>query len=646
MLASPPPASVGSVSGASPSTTWLLAIALVAGTVLAYWNSFAGVFLLDDRRSILANPTIERLWPLSGPLSPPASSATVSGRPIANLTFAFDRAIHGLDPRGYHIANLAIHIGAALALFGLVRRTLLMPRLRPCWEPVATPAAFFVAALWALHPVQTEAVTYIVQRVESLMGFFYLFTLYAYVRAATEPGTRWSVAAVLSCALGMATKEVMVSAPLIALFYDRAFISGSVREAWRQHRNLLSGLAATWLLLGYLVFSAGGNRGGSSGFGTGIDPWDYWATQPRAIIHYLYLSIWPRPLVFEYGADWINSWTEIVPYAIGVVALVAATVVAFWRNRFWGFLGVWFFAVLAPTSVMPGVSQLTVEHRMYLPLVTVVAAVVLLGYRRFGPRSFIAWPIVALCFAGATIARNADYHSAVTLWEDTVAKRPNNPLAHDQLATALAAAGKSAEALVQHEAAVRLAPGVGAFHYTYAAALNQAGRKEDALREFAEAVRLSPELAEAQNDFAATLVEAGRGNEAVPHYQAALQRAPNNASFHYNLGAALLTVGDTHGAMTEFRAALRLNPNFALAHHDLGATLAQLGNFAAALPEFETAVRLNPADLRARNNLANILGALGKATEARAQFDAILALDPNNTAARDGKARLEAVFGR
>jgi protein O-mannosyl-transferase len=642
--------STPAVSNAVPlavrSPAWVGGVLLVIATALAYWNSFHGVFLLDDRRSIVANSTITRLWPLSGPLSPPVSSATVSGRPIANLTFAVNRTLGGLDVRGYHAVNLAIHLAAAFALFGLVRRTLLLPRLADRWGKSATLLAFFAAVIWSLHPLQTESVTYIVQRVESLMGLFYLLTLYAFVRAVVEPQRRgWAALAIVACALGMATKEVMVSAPLMALLYDRAFVSGSLREAWRRHRGLLLGLGATWLLLAYLVAAAGGNRGGSSGFGTGVDPWDYWLTQPRAIVQYLRVALWPRPLVFEYGADWLKSPLEAVPFAVVVLVMVIATVTAWWRAPQLSFLGFWFFALLAPTSLMPGVSQLTVEHRMYLPLAALVVLAVLAAYARFGSRSFFLWALVAVGCGILTTQRNADYHSAIAMWQDTVAKRPNNPLAQDQLATALAAAGKIDESIRHHEAAVHLAPGVGAFRYTYAIALKAAGRAADARRELAEAVRLAPEIAEAQNDFATLLADGGEWTEAIRHYQAALQRDPENVVYHYNLGTAWLHTGDLARAAAEFRAAIRNRPEYALAHHDLAATLAQSGDYAAALPEFEEAVRLEPADLRARNNLANVLGALQRPTEARTQFEAVLHADPNNATARDGLARLDAAFG-
>ena len=318
-------------------------------------------------------------------MCPPNHGETVTGRPLLNLSFAVNYAISGLNVWSYHAANLAIHVLAALLLFGILRRTFLLPRWAEFLSAAfAEPAlrlgclALAIALLWAIHPLQTESVTYIVQRAESLVGLFYLLTLYCFIRGATSGrGRSWYAAAVLACLLGMASKEVMVSAPLMVLLYDRAFLAGSFREAWRRRYGVYLALASTWLLLGWLVIVAG-NRGGSAGFGAGVGSWAYLCTQFGAIVHYLKLSVWPHPLLLDYGPDTVPMTLEILPDAILVVLLGLATLVALWRWPKIGFLGAWFFAILAPTSsIVPVATQVVAEHRMYLPLAAVVTAVTL-----------------------------------------------------------------------------------------------------------------------------------------------------------------------------------------------------------------------------------------------------------------------------
>ena len=274
----------------------LLAVGLIVlATATAFSNSFAGAFVFDDNLAIPENPTISRLWPLSKLLCPPTSAATVAGRPLLNVSLAINHLISGYNVWSYHAANLLIHVLAALLLLGILRRTLLLPTMRESWGTAALPIGFAVALLWAVHPLQTESVTYIVQRAESLMGLLYLLTLYCFLRGATSgsplplgegpgvraaedtspdtlavlhdrphpsplpkgEGTPWYAASVLACLLGMATKEVMVSAPLIVFLYDRTFCAGSFREAWRWRYPYYLALASTWLLLAWLVLSTG-----------------------------------------------------------------------------------------------------------------------------------------------------------------------------------------------------------------------------------------------------------------------------------------------------------------------------------------------------------------------------------------------------
>jgi hypothetical protein len=345
----------------TPISGWLgdrlAGVILVAGAIAVYSRTFSVPLLFDDPGSIVTNLSL-RHWYTA--LSPPIGT-TASARPILNFSLAVNYAISGMAVWSYHVVNLAIHILAGLTLFGVVRRTLALRTI-----PEASQVAFCAALLWTLHPLQTESVTYIVQRAESLMGLFYLLTMYCFIRGTVAVGRRqhiWYALSIATCFLGMGTKEVMVSAPLIVLLYDRTFIAGSLREASRQRWGLHVALASTWLPLIGLVASAGWNRNGESGFDVGIKPLAYWLTQFEAITHYLWLSVCPHPLVFDYGTIWVNFSTRVALFAMVVVVMASAVLLALWRKPPLGFLGAWFFAILAPTSIMPGRVQMIVEHR-------------------------------------------------------------------------------------------------------------------------------------------------------------------------------------------------------------------------------------------------------------------------------------------
>jgi len=637
----------------------LLSAAILALAALAvYSRTFSVPLLLDDIVSIAGNPTVRHLWPIWPVLATPSGGTTVSGRPVLNLTLAINYALGGTDVWGYHAVNLAIHILAGLTLLGIARRM-----LRP--SPIA---AFAIALIWTLHPLQTESVTYIVQRAESLMGLFYLLTLYWFIRyAEAQSGGNqagrpalFAALAIFFCLLGMATKEVMVSAPVVVLLYDRAFLAGTFREAWRRRKAAYLGLACTWILLGFLVISGGGNRSGSIGFGTGVSWWAYSLTQFQAIAHYLRLVVWPYPLVFDYGTFWVRDAWQVIPYACVIVPLVAATILALRRWPVWGFLGFWFFAILAPTSLVPGTTQMIVEHRMYLALapllIAIVAGVRVLmcsqadiakrwrvarkpgGFRYVAQRASVsmrgttrqhfagddevtrvaagAGLIALIVFAGAcavlTARRNEDYRSALSIWSDTVAKDPANARALTNLASiVLVDEGRTQEAIADYEKALSLQPDFTEAHDDLARALATVpGRLDDAIAQSEEALREHPDYAAAHCTLGYALAKIpGRMNDAIAQYQEALRLRPDLAEGHTGLGDAWFSQpGHLADATAEYQAALRLAPDSAEAHVRLGGVwLEQPGRLNDAIVEFKTALRLKPDYAEAHYNLGNAL---------------------------------------
>src|SRR5713101_2931613 len=202
----------------------MIPFVLVALGVAAYANSFRGAFLLDDLLRISESARIRNL-------SSPWQVVAGTSRPFLYLSLAVNWSLGALDVRGYHAVNLAVHLLAGLALFGIVRRMLESARLKARYGSAAPWLALAVAAIWLVHPLQTGAVTYVIQRGESLMGLCYLLTLYCGIRGSQSPAPqRWFVLAIGACALGMASKEVMVTAPLMMLLYDRVFLSTSFGE--------------------------------------------------------------------------------------------------------------------------------------------------------------------------------------------------------------------------------------------------------------------------------------------------------------------------------------------------------------------------------------------------------------------------------
>ena len=519
---------------------WLFVLLIVLAVLAAYLNSFSGPFIFDDLDSIVKNPTIRDLAQPAQVLFPPPGALTVSGRPLLNLSLAINYALGGTSVFGYHAGNLLIHLLATLVLFGILRRTLLQPLMRDRFGPAALPLSAAIALLWAVHPLQTESVTYIVQRSESLMGLFYLLTLYCVIRAAAAPGPRWSVLAFLACLCGMTVKEVMVTAPLMALLYDRTFLAGTFRKALHARWRLYLALAGTWLVLAWLLATGGQVDTGPNSLRPPAARLGYAETQFWAVVHYLKLSVWPHPLILDFGGPvLIQSAAVIVPCAAMIVALLAATIICLRRGMALGFAGAWFFGILALTSSIFPLGDTVFEHRMYLPLAAVVAVAALLIYRQTGRWSRIVFLVAWAAFTVLTVRRNEDYRSDLAIWTDTVARRPDNARAHCSLGLALRRRGQLDEAVEQYQTALQLQPGYADAHNNLGVIFLSEQRFAEAAEQFALAIGQNPRDASSHNNLGAALYREGRLDDAIAELQESLRLRPDDSRTRSNLDALL-----------------------------------------------------------------------------------------------------------
>ncbi len=638
----PDPSKLGEIP--SRQIYGVAALIVLAG-LLAYHGIFTAPFIFDDMPTIVENLSIRRLWPLSDVLLTPPGGSGVSGRPLVNLSLALNYACGGLDVRGYHAANVAIHLVSGLLLFGIVRRT--AARL----SAHALPLAFSVALLWTVHPLLTESVTCVIQRTESMMGMFYLLTLYAFIRSSENltVSATWASLSVSACFLGMTTKEVMVSAPLMILIYDRLFISSTFAAAWNRRRPYYLALAATWLVLVFLLVHQHGARGHAAGFGLGMSVGTYALTQCWAIVHYLQLAFWPRPLILDFGSDVILRPLDVAPQMLLLAALGAGTVVAWVRQRgaIFVFLSFWFFAILAPSSsVIPLPAQTVAEHRMYLPLAAVLTAVVVAGFALLGRRALWLFLASAVGLGGMTLARNRDYRDPIAMWSATVAQRPGNSRAQDNLGLALARAGSYRQAIACYQLALEIDPAFADAHRNYGDTLFVLRDFAGAAAHYREAVRLKPGVAEAHNNLGSALYSLGRYAESVGEFQTALRLRPVFPDAEKNLGNALRNTGDLAGAIAQFEHAVQRQAGDAAAENRLGFALREAGRLSEAIVHYRRAVRLDPNFAEAHNNLGAALGNQGHLAEAAEQFAAAVRLRPDYVEASRNLALAQAALAR
>jgi tetratricopeptide (TPR) repeat protein len=643
------------------------AFAIALAALAAYANGLSGPFVFDDFATIVGNDSIRSLGPLSSLLQLPREVPT-AGRPFVNATFAFNYAIGGLSVRGYHVANVLIHVLCALLVFGIVRRLMVAPPFSKWFGDCSLEVGFAVGLLWVLHPLNTEAVDYVTQRTESLMALFYLSSVYALLRARAGADRVWSAVAIGTCALGMTCKESMVTAPIAIFLCDCTVSQNSWRIVAQTRWRFYLALCSTWIILALLVGS--GARSYTAGFSAGVSSWVYLLNQSVMIVHYLKLAIWPQSLVVNYGLPKTLALWAVTPYVVTVCALLGLTAWASIRRSPTALAGAWFFLTLAPTSsILPIATEVGAERRMYLPLVAVIVLAVsgaIVVWRWAANQAIdrvptwsgvVAWTglaAVALSYAAGTRARNLEYASSLILAETNLARWPSSA-AHKMLGVELSAAGLHDQAIAQFRDANDYP--TGQFHL--AIELNSVGRGDEAATHFLRFIEdqrilsgvtgrpMTSEVGTACKELGRLYLSAGRWAEAEGQLQFLLTLTPGDREARELLTEAALQRGieqasSGHGvdATESFRRATDADPSNAAAQMNLVLALLSFGgNPQEAVDHAQQAVSMRPNDPTA-------LELRGRAFEYdqqwnRAQEDFLKAVElrPNYSLALQGLVR-------
>jgi tetratricopeptide (TPR) repeat protein len=603
------------MAGARVSRTRLRLALLAVCAVLAYGNGLSAPFILDDSTSILTNTSIETL---SGAIHTP-SDTPVARRPLVNVSFAFNYALAGRDPRWYRLTNLVIHVLTALAFYGVVRRTLLVGNMDAGLRAVSETIAWVCALVWLVHPLNSEVVDYVTQRSTAFLALFYLLTIYCANRSATaRAGGRWAAAAVICCAGGMLSKESMVTAPVMVVLYDRVFLFDSWKALAARRRHLYGGLAACWALLAFVIASAERTSAGfgatAANLGTTVSSWDYLLNQARMIPHYLYLSIWPRSLVVDYGFTRPIPFAEVaVPGTLMLLAVTVVGVALFVRPKL-AFPAAWFFITLAPTSsFVPIATEVGAERRMYLPLAGLVVLSVIGVYRLAHRADWTGTPLrivtaaVLALLAMGTIARNDEYTNPVRLAETGVARWP------------------SARARVH----------LGTLYA-------DRGDEDAAIREYRRAAESFPP---ADYMLGVALVENHQIDEGMAHLRTFIRRAPGHdavAGARDLIGRVLIDRQDFDGASREFESLLRDDPANPRALVLLAEVRLRQQRIAEAIDLFERGRRLDAAvgrDAAMMQRYGTALAMSNRLADAERVFAEAAAAHP-------GDATLQKLWGR
>lgn len=609
---------------------WIVMIVLLGA--IFYANSFRGEFVFDDEMMISHSQRLAdsswKSWLRPGP------------RVVGAATFGLNYQLGGINTFGYHLVNLIIHLSAALVLYWLLWRTFQSPRLTKRYAAVAIPLAGIIALVWALHPLQTQSVTYVVQRYESLMGLFFLSMIACLVRGSDSGKWGWYVASLGFCLLGMGTKEVMAAAPIMALWYDRVFLPDSWRQLWRKrwgyYAFFLLAVAALAFFLAWQwnVISRRGTL-----FSEQLSPLAYAMNQGPVILHYIRLAFWPQGQNLDYG--WTPWENQVALYAadLAIVILLGLTIWAIWKAPALGFLGGWFFIILAPSSSFAPIIDLAFEHRMYLPLVTLATLAIVGGYEliiRFAPATqqikiaAIAVVAIVLSLGITTTLRNDVYDTPLSLWTDVMQKAPHHWRSYTNLGKYYASTNDLAKATPLFTKAYQLNPTDHRTLTNYASIL-EAEQQDYRQAEicYQQAIADNPRYGPARFNYGSMLYDQKRLAEAQEQLEQAYRISRGFPRIRLMLAAIEIELGDKQQAKQYLREELAKNPHEPIAHNLLGVCLAGQDDQQAAI-HFLTAIQLAPQNIEARNNVADLFVRVGRYDLARQHLEAALAIDPQN----------------
>lgn len=568
-----------------PKPTLHIALIFLTG-VLAYSNTFNVPFVFDDHRTITENHLIKNL----GNFWPPAGT-----RWFGTLTFALNYAVGKTNVSGYHFVNLVIHLMASLLVYRLVWLTFKTPLFHDnqniAGESTKVLAPFVAAFLFVSHPVQTQAVTYIVQRYASLAALLFLAALVCYIQASLahisfaanrrKVTLGWCVAAMTAAVLAMKTKEIAFTLPIVIALFDFSFFP---KRSAKERLCFLVPAALTLLIVPLTLASVSPNGVVITSSAADMSRHDYLLTQFRVIVTYLRLLIFPVNQMFDYTYPILRKLSDpAVLSSFGLLlALFSMGLTLLLRGRngtyppelcFVGFGLLWFFITLSIESSVIPIIDVIFEHRLYLPSAGIFMAAALLGSMTI-ERLNVNFPKrnIALCFIVAAILcvlpvttyfRNNVWRSELALWEDVVNKSANNPRALAIVGAELIATGNTDQAIEHFQAAIRIKP-----DYTDAAiclgnAYMDKGMLEEGYRQFLAALGLGDMDSESRAELFRSMgnyhLIKGETERAIYYYRSALSIVPNGARIHFDLARAYKTKGMATEAANEFARARQLS---------------------------------------------------------------------------------------
>jgi tetratricopeptide (TPR) repeat protein len=682
-------------------TSFHLLIILLLGLV-TYSNTFNVPFHFDDATNISGNSSIRDFDAFEDALK--KGGDLFWGRDVGYFSFALNYRLHGLEPFGYHALNISIHLINALLVYWLVCLTFRTPVMEGqnnrASEGKSGPTAALLSALvFVAHPVQTQAVTYIVQRFASLATLFYLLALVLYIRSRLSSTTaaRYGLyaASFLCSIIAMRTKEIAFTLPVVILLYEFMFFEGDKRKRYIALVPLF--LTMLSIPLSHLQSGAGNmdllaRLSDKSAETVTISRHDYLVTQFRVIVTYLRLLFFPLDQNLDYDYPVYTSFfAQPVLFSMALLlALFALGVYAFQLSRPGGredrrilrlaaFGIFYFFITLSVESSILPIRDVIFEHRLYLPsaglIIGTVVCMMIITDRcsRFLPYAGkIAGAmalLVILLFAAGAYARNIVWQNETTLWEDVARKSPMKYRGHINLGDQYRKQGRFDDALREFRTALSIKPDLGEVHNNLGVIYLHKALFDNAVKEFRTALLIRPDDENAHNNLGLAYFNKGDLVPAEKEYKAALGLKPDFAKAFYNLGllreqqkrleeakkeyltafkfnpllldtymksgVELYRQGDLDGAMLKYRIIAEIKPDYVQAPYNMGLALMGKGRPDEAADAFRSAIRLKPDLGKAYYNLGLVLQGQGRYAEAAGELETAVKMSPGDAVIRD-----------
>jgi tetratricopeptide (TPR) repeat protein len=637
---------------------------IIVVIVLIYSNTFQVPFHFDDKYFIFKNPLVINLDYLSG------SKFFEERRYVAFFTFSINYLIHKLDVTGYHVVNLFIHIANALMVYGLVILTFKTPFLKSSkLRKQASQIALVAGLFFACHPIQTQAVTYIYQRLTSLATLFYCLSLLMYIKwrllsiqtrpKISQPHFLFYLGSVISAVLAMKTKEISFTLPVVITLYELMFFEGKFHKRFLYLLPLLLTMLIipiSILEIKKPVVEVISDVSEVTRLQTKMSRWVYLFTQFAVICTYIRLIFLPINQNIDYDYSRFYSFLNprvFLSFAFLLMIFMFAVYMFFYsrtRNRptrLIAFGIFWFFITLSVESSFIPIIDLIFEHRIYLPSVGVsmaLSAGLFLVLNKFeGTRvkgvgvilMFLAISLLSV----ATYSRNNIWRSELSLWLDCLEKSPQKARPHFMVGNALKRKGRLDEAMDHYYQALRISPFYAKAHNNLGVALFEKGRFSEAVDHYLKALRIKPDYVDVHNNLGNTFFKQGRIDEAIEQYNKALRVQPNNSQFRMNLSRVLAQKGGGDSAIDQYLKTLRVNPDNEIAHYNVGILLAKKGEYDKAIEHLKAALRLKPDNANAQNNLGNCLLLKGNIQEAIVHYRKTLEIQPDHEFAQQNLKR-------